>query len=275
MKSIFRKIKANIRPISQLLAFVIITLLPSWLNVTEKVLTSPELKASQDWKDYVFYLAWEQGNLAIGIVLLVVAIFTLRKLNKNYMFNKGNEYKDYPYGWYWICSKILGYSECSLILVPLYMQFKLVLRDTFEKYYCGEYPKKEADEIEIKKINLEQGFDEINLMIADTYKLSEKQLPSLKAGKPTIIISRDNKEDYNRYDSPELVQTVVNIVRGLPVDVKMVNIYAATNPLNTKIIVQDAFKLGGRDNINCIIVFQQSRNGIRKFESKGIQVYKR
>ncbi len=43
------------------------------------------------------------------------------------MFNRGNYYKQYRYGWYRICSKILGYSECNLIQVPIYMQFKLVL----------------------------------------------------------------------------------------------------------------------------------------------------
>ena len=36
-----------------------------------------------------------------------------------------------------------------------------------------------------------------------------------------------------------------------------------------------AFKLGGRDNFDEVRVFQQERDGIRKFNNKGILVYKR
>ena len=58
-------------------------------------------------------------------------------------------------------------------------------------------------------------------------------------------------------------------------NIKKVNVYATTNPLNTKNIASSAFKLGGRDNFNEVSVFQQERDGIRKFNNKGIVVYKR
>ena len=135
MKSIYNKILANFRPICQIIGLVIILLLPSLLDITNKVQETPKLSASQDLKDYIFYILWNKGNVAIGIFLFVVALFVVRKWNKNYIFNKGNEYKNYPYFWYWMCSKILGYTECNLILVPIYMQFKLIIRDTFYKYY--------------------------------------------------------------------------------------------------------------------------------------------
>lgn len=274
MKSFFKKIKENIVPICQLVLLVIILFLPSWMNLTE-LITPPALKLSQDWVEYVLFFAWENGNIAIGLVLTSINLFIMRTMNKEHIFNRGNGYKNYPYWWYWICSKILGYMKCNLKYVPIYMQFKLVLRDTFEEYECGEYARKEDDKITVQKINCEQNSDEINIMIADTYELSERQLPLLNKGNPTIIITRDNKNDYNRYDSPELVKTVVNVVRGLSKNFLVVNIFATTNPLNTKKIVQEAFKLGGRDIIEKIIVFQQSNDEIRKFEEKGIQVYKR
>ena len=275
MKLFIRKIKENIVPICQLLLLVIILFLPSWINVKDKLITPLELKVSQNLLDYILFFAWENGNIAIGLVLTIVNLFVMRKMNKEHIYNKGNEYKNYPYWWYWICSKILGYMKCNLKYVPIYMQFKLVLRDTFEEYECGEYSRKEDDKITVQKINFGQNSDEINIMIADTYELSESQLPLLKTGNPTIIIARDNKNDYNRYDSPELIKTVVNVVRGLSKKFLTVNVFATTNPLNTKKIVQEAFKLGGRDIIKKIVVFQQSNNGIRKFGAKGVQVYKR
>ena len=69
--------------------------------------------------------------------------------------------------------------------------------------------------------------------------------------------------------------TTVNEVRSLNNNIKKVNVYATTNPLNTKNIASSAFKLGGRDNFNEVRVFQQERDGIRKFNNKGIVVYKR
>lgn len=273
MKSILKKVIANIRPICQIIVLAIILLLPSLLNITDKVQKAPELAASQDLKDYIFYFLWNKGNVAIGIFLFVLALFAVRKWNKDYMFNKGNEYKNYPYCWYWICSKILGYTECNLILVPIYMQFKLIIRDTFCKYYCGELDKKPDDIISVQKINFEDVSNEVNIIIADTYPLEMNQIPTGKRSKPTIIISRDNDTDHNRYDSPELVQNVVNEVRNLPIKVKSINIYATTNPCNTMKIVKNAFKLGGRSNLDSITVFQQNRTSRRKFEKKGVSVF--
>lgn len=266
---------ANIRPICQIIGLVVILLLPSLMNISDKVEKQPELTASQDLKDYIFYYIWNKGNLAIGIFLFVLAVFVVRKWNKEYMFNKGDEYKNYPYFWYWICAKFLGYSECNLILVPIYMQFKLVFRDTFCKYYCGELDRKSDDIISVQKLNFTDALNEANIIISDTYPIQENQIPIGKRSKPTIIISRDNAVDHNRYDSPELVQNVVNEVRNLPINIRKVNIYATTNPYNTRKIAQNAFKLGERSNIDLITVFQQNRTDNRKFGKKGKVVYKR
>ena len=275
MKSIYKKLMANIRPICQIIGLVVVFLLPSLMNISDKVEKQPELTASQKLTDYIFYFIWNMGNIAIGMFLVVLAVVAVRKWNKEYMFNKGDEYKNYPYFWYWICAKLLGYSECNLILVPIYMQFKLVLRDTFCRYYCGELDKKTDDIISMQKTNSKDTSNEINIIISDTYPIQEGQIPIGKRSKPTIHISRDNETDHNRYDSPDLVRNVVNEVRNLPANIKKINIYATTNPYNTKKIVQNAFKLGERSGIDLIIVFQQERTGNRKFEKKGKVVYKR
>ena len=145
MKSIYERIKNNIRPILQLLLLVGVFFAPRIFKITELIKTSPKLEASQKICDYIFYFAWKGGCWAIGVFFLIVVLFIIRKWNKTYMFNRGNYYKQYRYGWYQICSKILGYLECNLIQVPIYMQFKLVLNDTFDKYNCGEFDKKEND----------------------------------------------------------------------------------------------------------------------------------
>ena len=276
MKSFFRKLVVNARPIGQIITLLFVGILPSLLDVTKGVVKQPEITASQKLFDYIFYLVWTMGNEAIGVFLLIAALITIRKCNKGYIFNRGDLYKDYPYIWYWICAKILGYSECNLVLVPIFMQFKLVIRDTFDKYHCGTFDKKDNDTISLNKSNMTKILDEVNLIIADTYPLSEKQIPKSKRKYPTILISRDNSVDHNRYYSPKLVQELVNEVRQLPANIKKVNVFATTNPQNTMNIINNAFKLGERGNLDEVIVFQQNKNGNpRRFKKKGKRVYRR
>ena len=199
MKSIYERIKNNIRPILQLLLLVGVFFAPRIFKITELIKTPPKLEASQKICDYIFYFAWKGGDWAIGVFFLIVVLFIIRKWNKTYMFNRGNYYKQYRYGWYRICSKILGYSECNLIQVPIYMQFKLVLNDTFDKYNCGEFDKKENDTISVSKSNFSHETDEVNVMISDTYPLSLSQLPEIKKNIPTLLISRNNTNDVNRW----------------------------------------------------------------------------
>lgn len=275
MKSFFRKLKTNIRPIMQVLSLLLVGIMPSLLNVVNIVAEQPKLTASQNWIDYFFNFVWTKGNIAIGLFFVVSVMIAIRKMNKGYMFNKGVEYKNYPYIWYWICAKILGYTQCNLVLVPIYMQFKLVIRDVFNDYYCGNLSNKDDDTISVDRTNMNNVADEVNLIISDTYPINHEQIPILKRMKPTIFLSRDNDLDSNRYFSKELIKTVVNEVRNLPPSLRKVNIFATTNPQNTMHIVQDAFKLGERGNIELITVFKQNKNGLRSFKEKGVVVYKR
>ena len=72
------------------------------------------------------------------------------------------------------------------------------------------------------------------------------------------------------------VQEDVNEVRQLPANIKKVNVFATTNPQNTMNIINNAFKLGERGNLDEVIVFQQTKNGNpRRFKKKGKRVCRR
>lgn len=98
MKSIYERIKNNIRPILQLLLLVGVFFAPRIFKITELIKTPPKLEASQKICDYIFYFAWKGGDWAIGVFFLIVVLFIIRKWNKTYMFNRGNYYKQYRYG---------------------------------------------------------------------------------------------------------------------------------------------------------------------------------
>ena len=171
---------------------------------------------------------------------------------------------------------VVAFDEKDGLKIPnalcLHINFHIII---LSLYTDLEIDKKENDTISVSKSNFSHETDEVNVMISDTYPLSLSQLPEIKKNIPTLLISRNNTNDVNRYDSPELVRCVVNEVRSLNNNIKKVNVYATTKPLNTKNIASSAFKLGGRDNFNEVRVFQQERDGIRKFNNKGIVVYKR
>ena len=84
----------------------------------------------------------------------------------------------------------------------IYIQIKLMIRDTFQEYNCGSIlEEKENEKIKVKTINADKDTSEINLVVADTYPIKNKQLVSSKSQFYTIKISRDNKNDKNRYKS--------------------------------------------------------------------------
>lgn len=275
-KNFLKKIRVNIKPILQIVLLIFFLILPIAMNLKQRVFGVLEVPVSTNPWEYLIYFAWDFGNALIGLVIAGAFYFIISKENRNCRFNdNGDVYNDYPYLWYKIC-RFLGYQECSLVLVPICMQFKLVVKGVFKKYYCGDIDDRENDIISVRRENFSNIDGEVNFFIADTYAIKEEQIPLSKRTKPTIWISRsDNIHDHTRYGNPELVKAVVNAVGDLPVSCKQVNIFATTNPKNTLHIAQQAFGSGIRGSLDKVTVFQQEFSGIRKFENLGMVVFKR
>lgn len=275
IRKIIKKVVANLEPIIQLIilvAIVIIVLKINGVQLLEKFYDKQD--SGFDNLKYYLILQFPLGNIAIIALLDGLVLYNFRQYNKEKSFNRGNVYHNYPYIWFFIGSKILGYGKCTLKLVPIYLQFKLVLKDTFNEYLIGnddDYHNKEDEIIKVEKKNMVAQFDEINLVFSDTYPVKQNQLPINKKNLPTIFISRDNN-DNNRYYSAMFINQIIQEVRNLPENIR-INIFATTNPKHTKYIVEQAFKLADRGNINKLYVFQQESTGNRVFKEKGIKVY--
>ena len=191
--------------------------------------------------------------------------------------NNSNVYHDYPFFWYWFCARILGIKKCNLILVPIYMQFKLVIEDIFDEYPLDEddFPviKDEADS-DVEEINMDMDMElsEMNLILEDTYVIESRQIPFSKKDLPTIKISRNINNNHTRHFSPKFIQKISEEIRKLP-QINRINIYATTNPMNTLRIIRTTFKMADRGNIDHIFVYQQKNKGIRVFCEKGYKIY--
>lgn len=270
----YEKFKESLRSIIQIIFLIVSFFIPEIINVSsciDYLFQNSEV----NFETAKFYFMLKIGNWGIGIGVMLFVLLRIRKLNKEKLFNTKNVYHDYPYIWYYVCAKVLGYVKCNLKLVPIYLQFKLVLNDTFSEYDVGtdeDYPVIDNEVIRINKTNWTPMSREINLVLADTYPIAKAQLPALKSGLPTIEIVRD-RPDQSRYYSPQFISKIVDEVRGLPSNVTTVNIFPTTNPKHTKQIAGDAFKLAERGNIKKLVVFQQSNKGARRFESKGKVIY--
>ena len=265
--------KSNMRQLMQLVFLVAACLLPriidfnrlfeAWLNNTD---TSPD--------NVLWHLALSYGNPAISVLLFVMALIAVRNWNAEYIMNKNSTYHDYTYMWYWFSAQMLGIKKCNLILVPISTQFKLVIRGTFSEYPLDldDYPPvSEEKECKIITKNVDAGNNEINLIIEDTYEISDSQIPKEKRNLHTIRVSRYDGT-CNRHFSQNLIDAVNSTVRQKK-RVHRLNVFATTNPMNSKQIASSVFAQGGRGNIAHLYVFQQQSNGKRVFSKRGRRIY--
>ena len=232
-------------------------------------------KTTPDPENVLAYLIVRAGNKAMAIALLFFVLWRVRAHNKDFLMNRGNTYHQYPYVWYWFCANILGIRKCNLVRVPIFMQFILVIRGTFANYPLEEmaYPIIENESNpSIDVIHTTADGQEINLILEDTYVIDSQQIPKLKQGLKTIKISRNDGIHKGRHFSQKFIDAVIDTVRNLEQNT-IVNIYATTNPMNTKHIASRAFALADRGNIQHLYVFQQQSSGNRSFENKGYKIF--
>jgi len=108
--------------------------------------------------------------------------------------------------------------------------------------------------------------------LEDTYAIEVRQIPKSKQGYRTIKISRNSGADNSRHFSQKYIEAIIKCVRGLKGNVS-VNVYATTNPMNTNHIARRVFGLGARGNVEHLYVFQQRKDGRRRFEEKGRKIF--
>jgi len=271
---VFDCLKSNERQLLQIVVLVIATIAPLFVNLRD--LFKDYLESNPLSPDnFVWYIAITRGKYVASVIVFFLSLWIIRKSNSDFDMNKRNVYHDYCYVWYWFCAKVLGIKKCNLVHVPIYMQFKLVIRGTFDEFPLDEdeFPIMDNEpECNVLIINEDAYGDEINLILEDTYAIKEIQIPKTKRGLYTIKISRNNGTTNGRHFSQKFIEATINAVRGIR-QVTVINIFATTNPMNTKHIAKRVFALGGRGNVEHICVFQQAGSDKRIFSSKGHKIY--
>ena len=206
-------------------------------------------------------------------------------LNNNYYYqrsdtiNQGNDtteiYHNYPYWLYWYCAKILGYGKCDLVLVPINMQFKLVIRGTFSEYPIidDDYPPIENEKCTVTITNEKNKTTELNLILEDTYSINS--IPANKRALKTIRITRQGLNNAGRHFCESFVEATMEEIRSQAERIT-VNVFATTNPKNSLHIAKRVFKAASRANVSHLYVFQQNKNKATDrwyFEERGHKIY--
>ncbi len=274
MKRLREKISSNGRQILEIVALIFVTSIP-WVFDLQEIFKEYLANHPISPDNFFWQAAFRMGKPVASVVLFFAVLKGIWKFNQGFVMNRKRVYHDHCYAWYWFCAKILGIKSCNLVLVPIYMQFKLLIRATFPEYPLdeSEYPVVENEsDSKVSELNGEEPTVEINLVLEDTYVIEARQIPKSKQGYRTIKISRNNGADSSRHFSQKFIEAIIKCVRGLNEKVS-VNVYATTNPLNTKHIAKRAFGLGERGNVEHLYVFQQSKDGKRHFEEKGRKIF--
>ena len=274
MKRLCEKISSNGRQILETIALMVAAFIP-WIIDLQKIFKEYLANNPISPDDFFWQVAFRMGKPVASVIVFVAVLIMIRKFNQGFVMNRKRVYHDYSYAWYLFCAKILGIKSCDLVLVPIHMQFKLVIRATFSEYPLDEmeYPVLENEsESKVSEKNQEETNREINLILEDTYVIEERQIPKSKREYRTIKVSRNNGADNSRHFSQKYIEAIIKCVRGLRGKVTL-NIYATTNPLNTKHIAKRAFGLGERGNVEHLYVFQQGKDGRRRFEDKGKRIF--
>lgn len=269
----------------QMILLLVVLAVPIVLNfkyTIENELLDTSKTSDIDIIKIIILFLIKKGNVFIGIGLCIFVFIILRKNNECIRLNSGNHYHIHYYAYYWICSHILGFKKCSLILVPIYMQIRLILDDVFPEFYYGddsfykEEMGKEENLIRITEYNINNPDKElVNIIVSDTYPIELSSIPQLYSSNYTICIERtDNQHSKSRVFSPALIETLNNQICKLSGN-KKINLFATTNPKNLYFMVNNTFKKAGRTNITHLTVFTQNNASLNnwKFDEIGKRVF--
>lgn len=195
-----------------------------------------------------------------GVVLSIIIYIWRTKANKDKLFNTGNKYNEYPIWVYWLASKILGYGKVSLVRVPMYLQYKLLFMDIFPEVIVDNDVEEKAQPINVIEKNMDYPSNELNLILVDTYEITNNQIPTNKAHLPTILIKSGNEIDSNRSLNPEYIKEIRRRTNVYHKIYKKLNVFCTTNTNHNQLIINKCFKNGSRTGFENIVVYQASRN---------------
>ena len=232
-----------------------------------------DLDAPNSFFSLVFSIALTYGSLAGGLFLALLIGYYIYKSNNKKTFNLKGIYisKEFVFK----IASYVGYQECNLVNMPIYIQYRLLISRVFTKFTIASFNIEENDshcivpQIEIFSSPTE--LDTMILILEDTYEIKnnqiEDQISKISSNKRIQIkISRYSGTKIREYDL-----RFVNVIRTVVAQYApntTLHIFATTNPKNNLGIFEQCFASLERDTIKQIYVYEQNKGGERIFDKK-------
>lgn len=218
------------------------------------------------------HLNWNVTYL-VSILILITLINFFKKQNINKLFNSnGNIYYNFGYPLFWVSANILGYEKIQLAGIPLYLQYKLVLRGTFPKiipdFWENHYDTNEGlDNVTHDCSKIESVSKEVNLIISDTYFINNEEICVRYRDLPTIRIS--SKLNNSRYLNKELVQKTREMMQLISSKgYTEINVFSTANPQNNLNIINSSFRFFDRFSDAKVYVMQKDNGSNSKYSKR-------
>jgi len=200
------RLKDWLRPLFQTIIILLVIILAFIVDFA-KILAEAIVRAQLEKDSLPVWLrvikAYGLWPLSLSIAVIVIAL--VYNSNKEAALNGNNDiYHEHTYLSYLFYRYVLGYKSCCLRLVPVPMQFKLVVNGVFANYILSDdeiHTASEDEQIYVKRPK--SYIDTVNLLISDTYKVKNSQLPEKAKQYSAIRIDRPSV-DHVRYDSEGL-----------------------------------------------------------------------
>jgi len=207
----------------------------------------------------------------IIIFLIFFLYFKTKKRNCDKEFNFGNEYMEYPYFVFYIAGKILRVKSINLKRVPIYLQARIIINDTFEEIKYQD----DLVDIDYEATSTfscgEMGNKELTLVLEDTFFIKENQLGANLSENDILRITKGNLIENVRNHSESFIDEIASNIFKLEKKYQVINICATTNTQHTYKIISNNFKKGSRGDVKKLVVYQQNRDGDRVF-GKGHEI---
>jgi hypothetical protein len=233
----------------------------------------PNLDVSGLFFGKVFSAALTYGSPASGLFLALLIGYYIYKSNNKKIFNLKGIYisKEFVFK----IASYVGYQECNLVNMPIYIQYRLLISRVFTKFTIASFNIEENDfhcivpQIEIFSSPTE--LDTIILILEDTYEIKNNQIEDQIS---KISSNKSIQIKVSRYSGTKIRKSDLSFVNAIRQVIAQyatnttIHIFATTNPQNNMRIFEQCFASLERDTIKKIYVYEQSKEGARIFDKK-------
>lgn len=192
------------------------------------------------------------------ILLFFGFLIIYRRFNKDKEYAPTSIYGDYHIIIYYIAWLFVGYKKVNLKMKPIPLQYQLLSINKLKCFDDTEYLDKNY-KYKVSHIGeFGENTKQINIIISDTYPITNNQIPKKLIGNYTIKVNREGEKGI-RVKSQKLIELLIKEIQNTKQYCKTYNLFLST-PASTNMSIFNQVFHTERDKFNLNIYQQDSEN---------------